>query len=570
MDDPKLIAALHAADAAGDTAGAQAIASHIKALRGPVGSPVDTANAAPVGGSPAQAAPAPVEGMLPADGSGSFLDRTRLGLANVGIKGYMGAKNLFTPLSAEDKSVLEMSDADVKNSGFAGKTANVLGNVGAGIAASVATPAMAGPAFLAKSMPYIKAMLGSGAYSAATEPIANAEDMKAVYLGKAKEAAKAAALGVGVTGALQGAGKVATGLFTPTKDAKDLIDQGIIPTLQQGSEGRVGKFIGGLTSGSTHVRDRQEQQVLDSLTDRISQGQTHLPGSTLNERVALLDASLAKDYDSVLTGKKMPMTGSIRDEVLSQADNIKRSGGRFLDEQSDARGILDNIIGTNRNAVRMKPETLRNDYLNRIQQSISDSNHPLVNEALVNAKNVLIQRSRNAPLTADEIDQLRTIDSRYFDMQRLADVARGSPAGHETGIDVSRLARSYAKGPGQDVIGATNKTAEEVVGPLTRTLSMMPRQDEARTLRNNIFRTLGVAGGSLAVPGAALVTAPAYAMSLGGQTSLGAKALFGQTGPQKALKDALDSPMNGDHFEDFLRILRDNSSTLGASLSAGR
>ena len=260
------------------------------------------------------------------------------------------------------------------------------------------------------------------------------------------------------------------------------------------------------------------------------------------------------------------MTGKIRDEFLSQADAIKKSGGRFIDQQSEARGILDNIIGSDRNAVRLRADTLRTDYLDRIQSAISPSNDPLINEALLNAKNVLIQKSRNARLSPQELSALGEIDARYYDMMRLKDATSGA-ARSETGVDIKKLADAYGKGPGADIIGATNATNETLVGPLVRTLGATPRQDEARTLLNIAKRTAAAGAAGATIP---QIAAPLYALSAAGQTSKGAKVLFGQTDAQRALKAALESPQTDEvNAANFLRALRDNSSTLGAGLTPG-
>lgn len=557
MDRDALIQALRAADAAGDVPAAQAIARHISTLQTPAGAP----NAPALGGSPAKGAPVAVEGML--TGKESAWERARLGLANVGIGGYLGVKNLLGKLDPEEQNVLAQSNADLENSGFAGKAANLGGNVAGGIAATMLAPQVTLPSYFVRSAPYVKAALGSGAMAGVSTP---ASDQENILASKAKEAGKAAALGPAVLAGGQAVAKAGTGMFKATQDAIDLIRQGVVPTLQQGAESPWGRFVGGLTSGFTDVRGRQEKQLLDALTERASGGQIHAPDATAGERVAMLNSSIGNDYDQVLSKKLFPMTGKIRDEALQQADNIKKSGGRFIDQQSEARGILDNIIGSDRNAVRLRSDTLRNDYLDRIQSAIQPSNDPLVNEALLSAKNIIVTKSRNSRLTPQELQALQEIDSRYYDMMRLRDASKGAGA-QETGVDIKRLADAYGKGPGADVIGAANATNESLIGPLVRTVGSTPRQDEARTLLNTGKRIAVAGAANAAIP---QLAAPLYALSAAGQTSRGAKALFGQYDVQKSLKAALESPQTDEiTAANFLRALRDNSSTLGAGLTPG-
>jgi hypothetical protein len=236
----------------------------------------------------------------------------------------------------------------------------------------------------------------------------------------------------------------------------------------------------------------------------------------------------------------------------------------------DAREALDNIVGSDRNTVRLSADTLRGDYLNPLQQAVNDAKDPRVVEALVNAKNILINKSRNAKLSADELQTLKDIDSRYFDLMRLKE----SGEANLTGVNIGKLSQSYQNAPGMDIMGATNKTNDELIGPAVRVLGATPRQDEARTMLNITKRILqGSAAASLGTvaPVTTAVSAPLYGLSAMGQTPWGARALTGQNPTQKALKEALESNATNEvSLANLLRALRDNSSTLGASLTTGQ
>ena len=566
MDDPKLLSALHAADAAGDTAGATAIANHIKALRQSPQTGTTLSDLVTGGGSPAPAQATPPEGFLKADGSSPLLDRIQYGLANVGIKGYLGAKNLFGELSPEEKQVLAMSNSDVDHSGVAGHVANVVGNVGAGVAASVLTPAMAGPAALARAMPYLKAAGGSGAMAFATEPV-EGHDLGEIYANKAEEAGKSALLGAGITGVAKGVTKAGTGLFQATKDAMDLYKQGINPTLQQASEGSVGRFIGGLTSGFTRTKERLAGETADALTDRISGGAVSAPGATVGQRLGMLDSGINTDYDNILGNRLFPITNNTRQAMLQQADNVGQSGGRFANQVSDARQALDNIVGGDTHTAQITADQMRGEYLNPLQTAINDSKDPKVIEALVNAKNVLTNRARNSQLSPDELQQLSDIDSRYFDLMRL----KSAGDINKTGVDVNALSNAYQKAPGMDNMGATNATNEELIGPLVRTLGRTPRQDEARTALINAGRAAALVGAGHVLGPGSLAVAPLYGLSALGQTAGGARFLAGANPWQQSLRDALESPTTSSPtMANLLRTLRDNSSNLGASINAAQ
>lgn len=512
-------------------------------------------------------------GITPSSGLNRLQDtggseKFRQGFANAGIEAALGAKQLFKNLSPEEMEVLKMSRDDVAKAGGWGGLGRVTGGVGAGIATAIASPNILPAAVSA----LVKAVLASGAQSAAFTPVENQDDK---YTEKLKEGAKGAAAALVMNGGAKVLKKALTGAVTPTPEAAKLMGQDVTPTLQQGAESRFAKFIGGLTSGSTHVRDRQEQEVLDALTERATKGNISAKDHTLSERLAAIQHSLDNDYEGVLGKKLFPMNNKIREGVLSQATALQKSGGRNASEAAQAESILQNVIGADRNAVRLKADTLRKDYLDRIQSEISDSNPRLVNDALVSAKNLIMKNSRDARLTSDELSALRDIDTRYFDLMRLKDVAKGS-AGNDTGVPIKRIADAYGKGPGMDIIGAVNQTNEDLIGPAFRVLGKMPRQDEARTGMINLRRAAGLtaaAGAGAATIGAAptaALIAPAYATSLLGQTRGGSRFLFGQNDWQKNLKSGLNSEQTNELvLANLLRAMRDNSSGVGAGLTVG-
>jgi hypothetical protein len=559
------MAALQRADAVGDTAGAQAIANHIKALRG-VASGVQGAPSAPVQGAGPGAAPAVTEGVLNPDGSSPLLDRMKYGLAGVGIQGYLGAKNLVTKLTPEEQNVLAQSRADVENSGFAGKAANLAGNVGLGVASSILTPALALPAAVAaKVAPAVigagKAALGSGAMEFVTHP---AEDQENVYGEKLQAAKNAALAGAGTYAGGKILAKAGTGLFQATKDAADLFRQGINPTLQQGAEGRVGRFVGGLTSGFTNTRARQEAEALDALTSNASGGKVSMPGATLNQRVDALQTGVDADQAALMQGKRFPLTKATRDAMLSEADNIKGSQGQLVNEQGKARNILDNILGDLPGArPRMSYDAVQSNYLDHIDRAMDNSrNVGPVADALGRARDVLTN-SVESKLKPDELAQLRDIQARQTDVDAMSALTAGR-GGEGEGLKIGKLADVYGNLPD----AATNATNESLVGPLVRTMGATPRQDESRTIKHIAVQMAKGAGlGTLAhFTGTSVPMAGLYGLSAIGQTAPGAKALLGQYGPQLAAKAALESPTTGEvTMANLLRTLRDRLSAIGAA-----
>lgn len=519
---------------------------------------------APVGGGAQPQPSAQPEGVLNADGSSPLLDRLKYGLAGVGVQGYLGAKNLFGKLSPEEENVLAQSKADVEHSGFAGKAANFVGNLGAGVAATALAPEVAVPAALAKFPTLLgaaKAALGSGAMEGVTAP---AEDQDNIALSKAIQAGKAAVAGPLAYFGGKAVQKGATGLFSATKDAMDLMAQGINPTLQAAADSGFGRWVGGLTAGINKPSTRIEQETLDALTQRASGGKIAAPGSTLNQRVGQLQASIDQDTADLMKGKRFPLTQAVRNDMLQQADNIKGPQGQQVLQQGRARDILDNILGELPGArPRMGWQDMQDQYVSKLDNAISSARDPDVAQALSNARDVLTS-SMEAKLKPDELAKLRDIQSRGYDVDRLTDLTAGR-GGEGSGLKIGKLADVYGNAPD----AATNATNQELVGPLIRTMGATPRQDEAITLRRIVNQGLQGAGlgaiGHLTGTSPALV--PLYALSLAGQTGRGVRMLTGQTGPQQALKAALESPQTGEiSAANAFRALRDNASAVGSAL----
>jgi hypothetical protein len=113
------------------------------------------------------------------------LEDLRTGVANSGINTYLGASQLFGPLSEEQKRVKAMSDADTKEAGGWGTAGKVMGDIGTGIVESTLTPQVAIPK-------YLKMALGSGLSAFGGTPVDENDDMQSILKAKAIEAAKAA------------------------------------------------------------------------------------------------------------------------------------------------------------------------------------------------------------------------------------------------------------------------------------------------------------------------------------------------------------------------------------------
>lgn len=529
-------------------------------VEGPENATVEQlAAAVSMGGSQAPAQ-APPEGQKPFARAGGVqglhprLDALRAGVAQAAIKGAMGIKQFFGGLSDEDKAVLrEVNAEDLAdpNGGFR-LGGEILGNVaatavpGAGLA-----KAMQGSR-LVKATGKLAAPLTAAGTSAVTEAVVAPGEGDTVgeqMASKGEKAAQAAAAG----GALQTAGsvfrKTLTKPFSSTAEAKSLLDQGIVPTLQQGADSKTGRFVGGLTSGAFDVRTRQNEEVLRAFIARVAPGLDTKNMST-SEIVGHVDDLLAKERDGLLGNKTFKLTPTARSEVWKAARGVKGT-------QPEAQAMALQAMGgtgaamTARTPIQMRANKLQ-ETRDLIQNALDDFGKDNVMESqarrsLIAAKNKFDELVRDPALSPDELVALGDVNARYSDALRLFDAAK-SPQGQKQ-IRVSDLMRSYAKmAPGNKMsfAKAEGPVLNEVLEPSARVLGLQPSQDEARSAMVAARRiaapvakaAAGTAAAAL-VPGAAAPLGLAYGVSALGQTRGGARALFGDFAGQKELEELL-------------------------------
>jgi len=547
-DRASLLQALRAADAAGDTAAAQAIARRLASQ--PSNGPSEAQTQPRQGGSSQQAVQAPVEGMLTGDEGG--LEKFRSGMAGAGIKAYLGMKQMFGQLTPEEKSVLAQVNADEKTAGGWGTAGNLTGNVMGGIAASIATPEAAILGGLGRAAPYVKAALGSGLTAGVSTPIEGAETAGDIAKGKLTEAGKAAVAGPVAVAGGHILKKVLTKPFTPSVDAERLLAQGVVPTLAQGAEGRAGQFVGNLTSGVADVGNRQGKEVLGALEQRIGNGGVQTPGGTLGEVTDQLGSAWESEMGNLMQGKRFSLTKDIFSRARAAADAAK-IGTRLGQQQREARAAVDNVLGEGNFGGRVNYDTLRQTYLNPLQEAADKAGTTGAQQAILEAKNVLTNKALRAGLNKEEQATLDALNERYYDLSRLREAGQGASQFSE-GVDINRLAGKYANAPG------STAAQTELIEPAQRLLGQAQTQDSARTLLTAAKKgTIGLTANALTGG----LAAPAYGVSLLGQTRPGARYLFGDYAAQKALREGIDNPQNR-----LLKALLDNQSNYGAAMTA--
>jgi hypothetical protein len=494
-------------------------------------------------GGPITPVPAPSKPFERAGDHGAF----GAGMAEATIKGVMGVKQLFGGLSDDDKAVLDQikleNDADPE--GFKRGAGELAANVMTSLIPGGAASKTAKAAGLAKTLG--RAALTAGGTEFVTG-VGKGDTYEEQIKSKLENAGIAGLTGAATSGVLGGAAKAYKGLFRAAPETETLIKQGIVPTLQQGSDSKMGKFFGGLASGSTNVRNRQEQQIANAVLHKASEGNVDLPNATGREILDAAEGYVGGEYDKLFKGKRLTLSPSVVSEA-QQAAQALNTRGQFVNEATDAGRAVANVMGETGDRVRrINATTLKDNYLTPLSQAAYNEANSATKQRILDARTVLLDKVRNAVLTPEQKLRLKDVDSRNFDVERIREAIKGK-AGEEEGITLSRLATAYGKNK-----MAGNDTMDTLIGPALRVLGNTPRQDEARTTKQIIGRMIPPLAGAGGVTAATLggttgavlglPLAAAYGISALGQTEKGAKALLGQYDSQKALAEFLRKNAN--------------------------
>ena len=498
-------------------------------------------------GSPAPAAPAPAA-------SQTFQRAGGYGAGSAGvneavIKGALGLKQLVGLGSDNDKAVLEQirleSEAD-PNSGLR-TTGNIAGNlVMSALPGGAAAKGIQGMKALS-AFPKLASLLAAGGSSAATE-FALAPGEGGSYgeqlLSKSKEAAKAAAMGAGITAGIGAVAKPLSGLFKAKPEAEALYRQGINPTLQQGAAGTPGRLLGGLTAGVQNLKTRWNDEVGDALLRKSTEGNVSLPAGTGEDFATGAKTYVQGEYDKLWSGKKIQLSPRHREAIVSRVGTVP-SDGVGVDEAAQAARLMANRMGVeDGTSVALSnhpysPEGFREKFRKPISDMAFGEDNPEIKRRLLEGRDLLDKLATNKSLTKPETARLKEINSLNFDANRMEEAAQGGRMSSE-GLDISRLNRAYERMLKQGR-SMENTTYDDIVAPANRVMSSTPNQNTARSWKAAMARTLPIAAttaaGALGGSAAAIPVGAAYGLSLLGQTGPGAKALMGQYGMQKSLAE---------------------------------
>ena len=467
----------------------------------------------------------------------SYGRSAKAGVGDAAISTVLGVKQLFGGLSEDDKLAMrgmKMSEEEDENK-FTRGVGNVVGNIAMtaipGAAAERGVKAAIGTRALLQRA--LAAGLGGGATEFVTsvgEGDSYADQMKS-KLGNAGVAALTGGL-------LHGGMEKLAKPFQATAEAEKLFRQGVNPTLQQGAEGRVGRFIGGLAAGAVDVAPRQQQEVAEALLKRVTDGNVSMPRALGKEYADAAGHYVQDEYSKVFQGKRFPLAPKVLGKAVAAAGEVNPQGQMAREAGMAARKV-GNIIGpddmnkVNRN---VNYQTFRDGYLNRLARAAAEEPDQEIRKRILDSRDVLIQKLRNPRLSADELARVEgVLDPKWYDVKRMQEATK-SVAGEAEGMTIGKLARSYGSASKM----AANSTAEDLVNPALRVIGDIPRQDEARAAKMALNRVLaGSVGAGATLGGYGIPAAALYGTSLLGQTAGGAKVLLGQTAKQRRMAELL-------------------------------
>jgi hypothetical protein len=471
------------------------------------------------------------------------------GLGDSGIKAALGLKSLVTDLSDDDKLALKQmkleAEADPR-SGYR-TVGDITGNIaatlipGAKAAQGVGKVVSALPSALRWLAPGLTGAAVSGAQGVALTP-SESDGAGNRLADKLVAGGKDAAVG-GVLG--QGGkilAKTLTKPFQASPEAEKLFAQGVNPTLQQGADSAVGRFVGGLTAGITKSRDRHEEEVADALLHRTTDGKVNMEKGTGANYFEAARGYVSGLYDDVLGGKIFPISPTTRKEAAAAASKLNKQK-QFVQEAQDASKIVGNILGDSKKNVNVNSKTLRDDFLTPLSRKAYAAGDDETKRRILATRDVLIEKARTQRLTPEEQALLKEADIKQFDVARLREATTGV-SGTREGTKIDRLASSYGN-MRQQAAKMGNATGEELIFPASRVLGSAPNQDMSRQgliAAARVVGGLGLTGGGALAAGSPLTAAAAaglYGVSALGQTKGGARYLMGQNDWQKRLAEYL-------------------------------
>jgi hypothetical protein len=527
---------------AGDRKSAAAIADQIRSLRAQ--KPLAATNAAPMGAS----SQAPQITGLEASRGGkdrSLVQSLKAGLANTGIQGYLGVKQLFGELSPEEQDIRKISNNEA-NEDTLGKVANFVGDtaltwVPAAGAASKVGSVIKGAGGLARS---IAALTAAGGAQGAVNTLIKPTDTREERLG---QAGTDVAISAALNPAMAGAAKIVTQAFKPTADAAVSMAHGVIPNLQQGAEGKFGKFVGGLTSNMTDISERQGKELMDAYLEKVAPG-VDFSKMNISDKMTKLDDLAGKSYAAALPSK-VAITPSDRASLFAAVRASKPRSKSIADINEVVGGIFpqtNNTINASADTVRKYRADITSEIgrlVNKSAKSGLSGEEQDMMGALLKVKEKFDSNIRMKGATPQQLGHLDDADRVESAIARLLPFTDTSKGARE--ITVANLRDSFTG----DTASAMRKSVteadpivKELIGPANRAMGDAATYSQERAMRAalwNIGKAAGIGGASAATGLGALPMLALYGTSALSQNPTAAKAMMGGNAWQKKLAEKI-------------------------------
>lgn len=496
-----------------------------------------------------------------------WYEKAVAGAGSAPAMGYQSVKQLMGGEVAPEDIEAQRAIADT-GPGMAG---NLAGNVamlavpgGAGIKAmqganvtkAILPEALAGLSKVDRLRRFAAPAVQAGGEAAVLAPTLEGED-------RAENAAKAAFF----TKALQGVGRLASGVVEPTKQALKLMKEGINPTVSQSSHqgsllGYAEELMGSLPFAGKYFRkggERAENEAVEALSLRgepppvpgKAASRPPIPdaedltarGKFFTDRQEGFDAA----YDNVLTKKVIPVSQAFRADVRAGADEFIEGVPGYMQRKFEAdmkRFIPEHsgrISGESWKDIQNNVRQRAREYYAGAQKS-GRSEDKAMGDAYSAVDDALL-KIRNKGLSKEEVKTLEGIDEAYANNQILIHAANykrqlgeGGSVGIQNIIDAVEAntptwMKVQTKGRMQDI----TEPGKEVFA-----------KDKSDVLMRKLgYLMSGAVLGTGAAVGGPLIGLPALAaLAAGGvgSTKTGSKLLMGLTEKQRALADLLRSP----------------------------
>lgn len=350
-------------------------------------------------------------------------------------------------------------------------------------------------------------------------------------------------------GTLGAAGRAATGLVRPSKEAEQLAEKGIQTTVGQGGEGMLGKTLGyfedvtGAIPGAEQVvkkgRESAEKAAIDVAARRGS------PYGASAEKVGRgkyfedMDVAFNDAYTTLLSGKNFQLGKTFRKDVRSDIDTV--TAGMSAKAKRKLEEDLNNVMPSKQNMgaedwfqLNTEVRRLRDLAVDKHGKSggLDDGKIRDAYEALYKRFGGIAERN----LPADELARLRNVDDA-LEHSKILEKAAGYRGQGEGGVSVHDLIKAVESTPKGDKIRNAGRF-QDITEPAAKVFGKSLSKDAVERRIGNMVAAAAVGTGSTLAGLPALLPAVMASGMLTSQPSV-AKLVMGQTGLQRRMAEFL-------------------------------